>query len=52
MTADNMPDEDSDERGFGIYRPGRFMWILENIKALQEPVPAKGHQGLWEWDCA
>ena len=38
------------EKAFGNYRIGRFMWFLDNIKALSEPVRAKGAMGLWEWD--
>lgn len=37
------------ERPFGHYAPGRFGWILANVKALPEPIPAVGHQGLWNW---
>jgi activating signal cointegrator 1 len=38
------------ERAFGDYRPGRWAWLLDNIKRLDQPVPAKGKLGLWEWD--
>ena len=41
------PDEP--ELSFGDYTPGRYAWILANVKALPEPIPAKGAQGLWEW---
>lgn len=37
------------ELEFGDYTPGRWAWILEDIQALPEPVPAKGMQGIWEW---
>ena len=33
----------------GDYREGRWLWVLENIEALDPPVPARGYQGLWEW---
>ena len=33
---------------FGNYEPGRFMWLMENVRPI-EPVPAKGMQRLWEW---
>jgi len=36
------------ELAFGNYAIGRYMWILENIVALPEPVPAKGALSLWE----
>lgn len=27
-----------------------FGWEFKNIKALETPVPAKGQQGLWNWN--
>lgn len=41
---------DSNEYHFGDYTPGRFAWILEDVKALPEPIFVKGEQGLWDWD--
>ncbi len=38
------------ELAFGDYTPGRYAWILEDIKQLPEPVPARGRQGLWGWE--
>lgn len=40
----------TNELMFGDYEPGRYAWILEDIKPLPEPIPAKGMLGLWEWD--
>lgn len=37
------------EAAFGNYEERRFAWILEDIVALPEPIPAKGALGLWEW---
>ncbi|MEG6521107.1 ASCH domain-containing protein [Desulfotomaculum sp. 1211_IL3151] len=34
----------------GFYAPGRYAWILEDVKQLDKPVPAVGKQRLWEWD--
>ena len=34
---------------FGDYSIGRYMWKLENVVRLIEPIPAKGSLGLWEW---
>jgi hypothetical protein len=39
-----------DEILFGDYTPGRYAWILENIKPLETPIPAKGYQGLWNFE--
>jgi ASCH domain. len=38
------------EIDFGIYKVGRYAWILENVKPLENPMPAKGALGLWEWE--
>lgn len=38
------------ERAFGDYTPGRFAWLLGNIKALPEPIPCKGKLGLWNYE--
>ena len=34
------------ERSFGDYSPGRFAWLLENVRALPEPIPFRGGLGL------
>lgn len=39
----------SKEYEFGDYSLGRYIWILENIHRLPDPVPAKGAQRIWEW---
>jgi len=33
----------------GDFGLGRFGWVLANIKALDDPIPLKGMQGLFEW---
>jgi hypothetical protein len=38
------------ERAFGDYSPGRYAWLLADIRALPEPILAKGALGLWEWE--
>ena len=44
MLADN-----ANEREFGDYSPGRWAWILSAVKCFEQPVPAKGALGIWEW---
>lgn len=39
-----------DERAFGNYQPERFGWKLENVRALQTPVPFRGAQGFFNVD--
>jgi len=38
------------EREFGNYSPGRWAWLLANVTPFDPPVPARGHQKLWEWE--
>mgnify|MGYP001004326308 CR=1 FL=1 len=38
-----------DELAFGDYSPGRYAWLLADVRALAEPIAARGMQGLWEW---
>lgn len=37
--------EVSDQRPFGDFTPGRYAWLLDNVRPI-DPIPAKGHQGL------
>lgn len=37
------------ELAFGDYSAGRYAWLLGNVVALPEPVPARGMPGLWQW---
>jgi len=50
QVAYEIRKEDSREYAFGDYTPGRFAWILSNIKPLPEPIPAIGRQGLWNFN--
>lgn len=38
------------ERAFGDYTPGRYAWLLADIRALPDPIPAKGKLGLWNYE--
>jgi hypothetical protein len=35
------------EKAFGDYTPGRFMWMLDKVQKLEKPITVKGAQGLW-----
>lgn len=39
-----------DEAAYGEYACGRFAWLLDDIQPLDPPAPAKGRQGLWNWN--
>lgn len=38
------------EMALGDWTPGRYAWELQNVRILPEPIPAKGKQGLWNWE--
>jgi hypothetical protein len=42
-------DLNPQERAFGDYSVGRYMWLLEGLTILDNPIPAKGMQGLWDY---
>ena len=50
LNGNRLPLPAYPERAFGDYTPGRWAWMLKNIRPLTEPIPAKGAQGFWEWD--
>lgn len=38
------------ERPFGDFSPGRYAWLLTNVRALENPIPVRGARSLWDWD--
>ncbi len=38
------------ELALGDYSLGRFAWPMKNPKEFIQPIPASGHQGLWDWN--
>lgn len=38
------------ERAFGNYAPGRFGFVLDDVRPLPKPVPYRGAQGFFEVD--
>lgn len=41
------PTRIEDQRPYGDYTPGRYGWLLTDIRTLSVPVPARGYQRLW-----
>jgi len=37
------------ERLLGDYNLGRFAWVLQNPVMFDNPIPARGFQGWWNW---
>lgn len=52
MTPEFIAAQSQEERALGLWQPGRFAWVLENVRPLDPPVPAKGGQKLWQWNGA
>jgi activating signal cointegrator 1 len=54
--VDMLPTEEAKlgvsalERLYGDYSWGRWAWKLRDVKMLKEPIPARGAQGLWNWE--
>jgi len=40
------------EWSFGNWAPGRFAWRLAKVRALPEPIPCRGAQGLFNVEVA
>lgn len=40
---------EGNELAFGWYEVGRYAWEMTDVKQI-DPVPAKGQQGLWNWN--
>jgi hypothetical protein len=36
------------ERAFGDYSPGRFAWLLADVRRLATPIPYRGALSLWQ----
>jgi len=34
----------------GIYDEGRYAWMLEDIEVLDEPIKARGHLRIWNYE--
>lgn len=49
-TEDGIYIPTEQELLFGDWTPGRYAWEVVNVKMLPEPIPAKGHQRLWNWE--
>lgn len=43
---------EGNELAFGDYTPGRYAWILEDVRRLAEPIPVRGRQRIWNWEAS
>ena len=47
MTPEFIDQLSPQELALGIYEPGRYAWILDNVEVLETPFVTKGHLGIW-----
>ena len=47
---ENIKKENYYEYISGVYKVGRYAWILKDIKVLDEPICVKGHLGIWNYE--
>ena len=48
--VENMKINNHQEYICGKYEEGRYAWILENIQVLDNPIKAKGHLSIWNYE--
>lgn len=46
-TEDVAHQVNDDERFWGNWEPGRYCWALHSVRALEDPIPMRGRQGMW-----
>lgn len=47
--AEKVKDENYENYLCGDYTEGRYAWILNNIKKIEEPIKIDGQLGLWNF---
>ena len=45
----NYINKDTLEYDYGLYSEGRYAWKLKVLEVLDEPIPAKGKLGIWNY---
>lgn len=48
--VENIKKNNYQEYICGKYEEGRYAWILEDIKPLDNPIKAKGHLSIWNYE--
>jgi hypothetical protein len=49
-TPEQEEDMTEQELAFGWYGQGRYIWRLRQPRALVQPIPVRGAQGIWDFD--
>lgn len=47
--TEDLQDISEEERSMGDFSPGRYAWDLRVVEVFDQPIPARGNQGLWNW---
>lgn len=47
--VENMRNNNYQEYICGVYEEGRYAWILEDIRPLDNPIKAKGQLNIWNY---
>ena len=42
-------NDKTSESEYGLYFEGRYAWKLKLLEVLDEPIPAKGKLGIWNY---
>ena len=50
MTPRFIDQQTPQERALGDWSVGRYAWKMANVVKLDEPIPWKGEQGIWQWE--
>ena len=48
--AFQVTDGRCDVDEYGDFSAGRCLWEFADVEPLSPPVPAKGRQGIWDWE--
>jgi hypothetical protein len=48
LDANTLRERKPDEYAFGDYTPGRYAWVLDDVRPLARIVPWVGTQGIFE----
>jgi activating signal cointegrator 1 len=49
LSADEMNRMTLEERAFGDYTPGRYVWQFSNALPFRKPTPVRGSLNLWDF---
>ena len=47
--TEDLQDISEEERSMGDFSPGRYAWELQDVEVFDQPVPARGNLGFWNW---